>query len=300
MTPRRALGFAVLAAIVLGGGLAVYRQRHEFALTLQRFDPGVVSASVGCALVGVAASFPVWRAVLGGLGVPWPWPAGARLFFTTQLGKYIPGSVWPVLLQMEAGRARGASRQAMVAGNLMTNLLNCCIGLLVGCALLPAYDSSALAHYGWALLALPVLIAVLHPRVIPGALDRVAGWMSRSPLGARVPIEAELQAAAWSLLSWVALGLQLTVLCAALGHGGVTAFLLCTGGMALAFAVGLLFIPAPAGAGVREVVLALVLSSSLTYPQALTVAVASRVTLIGCDLALAAFSTLVSRALAAN
>ena len=222
---------------------------------------------------------------------------GGRLFFTSQLGKYIPGSVWPMVAQMEAGRAWGASRRAMIGANLMTNLLNSGIGLLVGCLLLPVYDAGALAHYGLALIALPLLVVLLHPKVVPGLLDWGLGLVGRPPLRARMPLRAELRASAWSLLSWAALGLQLTVLCSALGHGGASTFLLCTGGMGLAFALGLLFIPAPAGAGVREVVLTFVLGSALPYGQALTVAVASRVMLIGGDLVLAAAGVALCRVL---
>jgi glycosyltransferase 2 family protein len=57
--------------------------------------------------------------------------------------------------------------------------------------------------------------------------------------------------------------------------------------MALAISAGVLFIPAPAGAGLREVILVLVLRSALTPGQALAVAVGSRVLLIVADLLLA-------------
>ena len=83
-----------------------------------------------------------------------PWGAGGRVFFVTQMGKYVPGSVWPVVMQMEAGKARGASRRTMLSANLIMLAMNCCIGLLLVCALLSAYDAQALARYWWGLLAI--------------------------------------------------------------------------------------------------------------------------------------------------
>jgi hypothetical protein len=65
--------------------------------------------------------------------------------------------------------------------------------------------------------------------------------------------------------------------------------------MALAFSLGVLFIPAPAGAGIRDVVLTLTLTASLTSGQALAVVVASRVILIACDLTLASLAALARR-----
>jgi glycosyltransferase 2 family protein len=51
--------------------------------------------------------------------------------------------------------------------------------------------------------------------------------------------------------------------------------------------LGILFIPSPAGAGIREVVLVLALAPILDSGQALAIVVASRVILIVCDLAFA-------------
>lgn len=245
----------------------------------------VLSFVVGT--VGVALTFPVWREVLTGLGVRFPWGFGSRVFFTSQLGKYLPGSVWPVLIQMEAGRARGASRRTMLAGNLLTIVLSCCVGLLVACAALPAWSPHALSHYWWVFLSLPFLLALLHPRALPALLDKAFAVLHRPPLHETLPARSSLRASAWSLASWIVLGLHLYVLCAALGHGGLSSLALCVGGMALAVSAGVLFIPAPAGAGLREVVLVLVLRSVLTPGQALAVVVGSRALLILSDLLLA-------------
>jgi glycosyltransferase 2 family protein len=285
---RAIAGAVVIVVVVVAAAVAVYREWHSFADTLRRVGAGSMILSLLAGLVGVAATFPMWREVLHGLGVTMPWGTGSRIFFTSQLGKYLPGSVWPVVMQMEAGRARGASRRTMLAANLITLVMSCTLGLIVACVLLPLYDAHALRKYWWALLALPFLVALLHPRAMPALLDRAFALIGRAPLGERLDVSSELRAAGWSLLSWLGLGAHLAVLCVALGHGGISTFLLATGGMALAFSLGVLFIPAPAGAGVRDVVLTLVLRTMFSSGQALAVVVASRVILIVCDLVLAA------------
>ena len=117
----------------------------------------------------------------------------------------------------------------------------------------------------------------------------------QAPLHERLEGRAALRATAWSLASWGAYGGQLTVLVAAVGADGFSMFLLCTGAMALAVPVGVLFLPVPAGAGVREVVLALVLTTALPSGRALAVVVASRVILVACDVALAGAGIALSR-----
>jgi hypothetical protein len=285
---RAIAGAVVIVVVVAAAGVAIYRERHSFADTLRRVGAGSMVLSLLAGLVGVAATFPMWREVLRGLGVAMPWGVGSRVFFTSQLGKYLPGSVWPVVMQMEAGRARGASRRTMLAANLITLVMSCALGLVVACVLLPLYDAHALRKYWWALFALPFLLALLHPRALPALLDRAFALIHRPGLGERLDVRSGLRAGGWSLVSWLGLGTHLAIVCAALGHGGLSVFVLCTGGMALAVSLGVLFIPAPAGAGVRDVVLTLVLRTILSSGQALAVVIASRVVLIVCDLALAA------------
>lgn len=285
----------MVLVVLAGAAIAIYRERHEFLDSLQRMGAWTILGSVVFGLLGVGTTFPIWREVLAGLGVPMPWGAGARVFFTSQLGKYLPGSVWPVVIQMEAGRARGASRRTMLVANLATILISCCVGLVLACVLLPLHNGHALAQYWWALVALPLLLAVLHPRAMPAVLDWLCGLLRRPPLGERLTVRSEVRASGWSLLSWAALGVHLDILSAGVGHSGLSTLILCTGGMALAFSLGVLFIPAPAGAGIRDVVLTLTLTASLTSGQALAVVVASRVILIACDLTLASLAALARR-----
>jgi uncharacterized membrane protein YbhN (UPF0104 family) len=63
--------------------------------------------------------------------------------------------------------------------------------------------------------------------------------------------------------------------------------------MAFAVAVGVIFIPAPAGAGIRDVALVAALSSGLGATDALAAALASRVMLVVVDLVLAGLGAVI-------
>ncbi len=284
---RSLLGAAVIVAALAGAGIAVDNQRTAFTGALRQIGAWPMVVSFVCGVLGVAVTFGMWREVLQGLGVNIPWKSGARMFFTSQLGKYVPGSVWPALMQMEAGKKWGASRRTMLAGNLITILMNACTGLIVAGVLLPVYDRSAFTHYWWAMLALPFLLVLLHPRAIPGLLDRAFALVHRPPVGNRLDPSSVLRASLWSLASWLGLGSQIGVLCLAVGSSEASHFVLSIGAMALAYSLGVLFVPAPAGAGIRDVALLLVLGSVLNPGQGLAVVLASRALLVGGDLLLA-------------
>jgi uncharacterized membrane protein YbhN (UPF0104 family) len=288
-------GLVILAALATAA-YAVFRQRQSFAHSLDVIGWEPLVGALALALVGVAATGPVWLALLDGFGVHFDWREGSSVYFVTQLGKYLPGSVWPVLMQMEAGRRRGASRRAMLAANALSVLLSCVVGLVLACMLLPLSGSGALERYWLGLVAVPFLLAALHPRVIPAILDRAFALLRRPRLDLRLDGGAEVRAAAWSLASWAAQGMTVAVLCIGLGHDKGESLLLGVGGMALAAPLGILFIPAPAGAGIRDVVLALVLEATLPSGQALAVVLTARGLFIVSDVVLAGVSALTAGA----
>lgn len=292
---RRRIGFAFFALILIAVVWTTIKNRHSFATTLDRVGPRGMALSLLCGLVGIGATGMQWRTILAGLGVDFGAREGARLFFVSQLGKYLPGSVWPIVMQMEAGKDRGASRKTIVAANLMTLVLSVATGLVAAGALLPFSVPSALHRFWWALAALPLILVLALPHSLPYLLDRVLAILRRQPLGVRLSGRATIKASGWAFLSWIALGLHLAILAAAVGHSSLGLIVLCIGGFGLAMPAGVLFIPAPAGAGMRELVLGYVLVAVMTSGEAVAVVVASRVILILVDFILAALAVFFGR-----
>jgi hypothetical protein len=212
----------------------------------------------------------------------------------SQLGKYLPGSVWPIVMQMEAGRSRGANRKTMLAANLITVVLSVCVGVVLAGLLLPFSVPAALERFWWALAALPLLLVLAHPRSLPFLLDRLLKAIRRAPLDVQMTGSATMTGAGWSVLTWVALGTHLAVLAGAIGKPSLGLLALCIGGMGLAVSAGLLLLPAPAGAGLRELVLGYVLVAVLTAGQVVAVVIASRVILLLADLLMAGLVALPS------
>ena len=212
------------------------------------------------------------------------------MFYTSQLGKYLPGSVWPVVAQVQLGARWGAPRKVMLAASMLLLVMLTVTGILVGALLLPWSSPDGLHRYWWLLVLLPPLVVLLHPRVVCALIDQVSVWTGGERLDARVSVSGLLRAGLWALLAWVLLGTHLLILMSA--YGPVDGFdaAAAVGGIGLAWAAGLAFILAPAGAGVREGVLVLTLGPVVGIEAAVTVALASRVLLVLTDIALAATS----------
>ncbi|HSV39668.1 MAG TPA: lysylphosphatidylglycerol synthase domain-containing protein [Nocardioidaceae bacterium] len=277
-----------MAAAAVAAAIALYGQRDVVGESLAEIGTWPVAVSLGLALLGVGLTFLEWNAVLRGLGVEIRARSGVRVYFLSQIGKYLPGSVWPIVMQMEAGRARGASRRTMLSTSLLTLVIGCAVGLLVACALVPFSSVTGLERYWWTLVALPFLLVLLLPPVVPLLLNRLLAVVGREPLEARLPLGDTARAAGWAALSFLALGAHMTVLVDALSPSDFWELLpVCVGVMGLAICVGVLAVPVPAGLGVRDGVIVLGLASHLNFTEALLIAIASRALLVAADVLLA-------------
>jgi len=285
--------FIVLA--VAAAAFAISKRRDDLVVVLGQLGPLAIVASVLFGMLGTGTSCLLWRQLLLGLGVVPPRSSSFHTFFISQLGKYLPGSVWPVVAQMEFGKKTGIARRTMLAANALTLALAVAVGLILGAALLPLTNPAALRTFGWFLLFLPFLLVLLHPRTIPGLLDWLFKRIGRAPLEQRLAWPATLRATGWALLSWILFGLHLYALTSGLGVTGPRVLAATIGGFALATSVGILVVPAPAGAGIRDVVLIATLGVSMTGDEALGVGLASRGLLIIVDLLMAALAVLGSR-----
>jgi uncharacterized membrane protein YbhN (UPF0104 family) len=139
-----------------------------------------------------------------------------------------------------------------------------------------------------------VAVLVVAPPVLNRLLGLVMRLARRPPLPRPLSAGGILRVAGWAMVAWACYGGHVWVLARQLGAGGgALLWLQCTGAFAVAFAGGLLLVVAPAGVGVREAALVVLLGSTITAPRAAVVAVVSRLLFVVGDLGWAAAGVLV-------
>jgi uncharacterized membrane protein YbhN (UPF0104 family) len=136
----------------------------------------------------------------------------------------------------------------------------------------------------------PVLLALLVPSVINALLDRALRLLRRPGLDRPLAGRDIARGVLWALAFWLVYGGHVWLLTVGLGADPLDALPVAIGGFAIAFSLGPLLVVLPAGAGVREAVLVVLLSGVLTTAEATAVALTSRAILVLTDglLALAA------------
>ncbi len=280
---RTAVSAVLVVAMVVAFALVLRGQWDDIVDSLGRQHWYAVLAALVLALVGVVLSFVLWRGTLAVLGSRLPPRPAARLFFVTQLGKYLPGAVWPVLAQMRLGKELGVPRQRMGLAFLLTLGLSTLVGVLVGTAALPALLRAEGRAVLLGLLAVPLLLALLVPAVLNALLGTGLRVLRRPGLERPLHEGDVVRGVGSALVFWLVYGGHVWLLAVGLGADPWPALPVAIGGFAIAFSLGPLLVVLPAGAGVREAVLIVLLHAVLPTPDATAVALTSRGVLMATD-----------------
>jgi glycosyltransferase involved in cell wall biosynthesis len=275
---------AFLVATVAGALWYLASTWQETGQALERIGWASALLSAPLAVGGTTAAMFAWRRLLADLGYRLPVGPAGRVYFTSQLGKYLPGSVWTFLAQVELARRQKVPRSVSLAVSMLAIVLSLTVGLGMAFALLPLGAGEALRRYWWLALLAPVLLVAVHPKVIAAVMKLAARVLGRPQIQIHPTGRGMLAAAGWQVLSWSLLGLHCFVLARGVGVTGWSGLPLAVGGFALAYCAGLLFLPAPAGVGVRELALAAALATAVPAPAAAAVVLMSRVVLVAVDL----------------
>ena len=268
---RIVVAVAVVVALVWG----VARNWTEISQDLQRMSIGALLLSFVPAALGTWLTMVGWRVILADLGSPLHLAPAGGVFFVGQLGKYLPGSVWTVLVQADMASHLHVPRRRTGVTGLVTIGLSVLTGLLVGLPALPLLLQRSAGSSGWLLLAVPLFVVLVWPAL----LNRLIAWglrvLRREPLEETLSTRAILTTVGLYALAWVLFGVHILVLALAVGGGtGVT--LASLTGYALAGSLGMLTVILPAGLGARDGILAIVLASAMPLSAGTAVALVSR------------------------
>ena len=249
-------------------------------------------ASAPFMLLGLVFGMVSWRILLGAMGSRLRLADAAAMYFMGQIGKYVPGSLWPVAAQMQLGRPYRIPRGRSGTSILLAICLSLATGLSVALASIRLLDPSGAHRSVWLLLALPPLAAVLYPPLLWRMLRLVPRIGASLAFGPTPRVRDVAAAAGCALLGWVCFGLHVWVLMSISITTPVDPRVLavCIGGYAFAWVAGLLVFVLPAGAGARDLALVVALSAVLPPQQGLAVAVLSRAVSVACDLGTAGLS----------
>lgn len=272
---RVAIALITLAAVVY----AVARNWADVSVHLDQISWSTFLWSMLAAAVGTWLTMIGWKTLLRDLGSDLHLAPASGVYFVGQLGKYLPGSLWSVLVQADIASHLKVPRRRTAVTGLLALGLSLLTGLLVGlpaASFLITRDSSGFDW--WLLLGIPILVVLCVPRLLNAVIDRMLRTLKREPLEHGLSAPAVLRAVATFVLVWLSFGVHTLLLARAVAgdapHPDLTTAAMT--GYALSVSLGMLTVVLPAGLGAREGLLTIILSTAMPTPAAAAVAIMSR------------------------
>lgn len=256
----RAASWALVAATLGFVAWAFWTGWPRLAAYDWRVRPAPLAASTLLLTLVLAGAALVWGRVLRLVGGPPAAPrALLRIWFHSNLARYVPGKVWQFVAAADLARGRGLDTATMLVSLVVVmgffllgaGVVALAFGAIPGIPASPARIGAAAA----------LALALVHPRVIAAALRLVprraadvawrGGWTSGAGL------------LALSVGYWVANGAAFALFLDAIVGTPAGSFVALVGANAAAYLVGYVVIVAPAGLGFREATLTALLGGIL-------------------------------------
>lgn len=290
LTPKRSAFLAIqwlLAAAVIW--YAVRALRGQWSAAAERLGAirpewGWIAAATALVLVTYLLLIETWRRILIASGQSLAFSHAARIWFVSNLGKYLPGKVWSIAAMTMMAREQNVAPVVAAGSSVLTQLVTVAAGIsVVLVAGARAVDQPVLAMLFLLVIALGL---ALTPALLPRLGKAAASLTGREIVLPRMSMKIILFATGSAVLSWVLYGIafQLFVRGVLGSAAGATSSYIAV--YAASYIIGFLALFAPGGAVVREsaMVTGMVRFGLSGQADALAVAVASRLWLTATEL----------------
>lgn len=286
MSRRRIAGVSTIVGAVIALIAVVFvtralvREWDEVRASLDDANLAWIGLAALLAVGGMTAIALPWRRALQLLGTDLTTAEAVARYYLGEIGKYVPGGIWPVLGRGELAARAGIPRVAAyssVALSLAALYLAAMFLVVAGApAMVGGGDPG---RYLWVVVLLPLGVAGLHHAI----LERVRGVgekVLRRRIDAAIPRWRDsLALVARYVPAWLFIGTATWAVARGLGQD-IGWFDVAPAAI-LSWIVGFVLVPVPGGVGVREA--AFVAASGLDPGVAAAVAVVSRVLFVLVD-----------------
>ena len=296
---RWMIGGCVVLVVVASVGLTIaanYGRLPEFEW---RWDGRWFALGVlGFTILNLAHA-SLWRILPGLLRAPIRPSRGIAIWCTSGLARYTPGTMLYSALRIAMAQSEGVPLRTGLASVVYELALTLTSAVIVGAYALVQGDPLEAGLVRWLILTLPLIaVAVLHPRIFRPLSDAVLRRVKRPVLAHLLPFGTLLWVLALYCLTWVLAGLSLYALMQGVHPIHPDDLLLVIAAPAVGIVAAVLGFMIPGGLGARETGVAAVLSLTVPFAVAFTVAVVMRLVQLAVELICAGASAIVAERIA--
>jgi len=246
-----ALGF--LAALV-----------HSQWTVLQQYEWRLAPGWALAALIGIELAWlfeaATWRMILTGLGGVLPIRQSYLAWFLSNILRYIPGNIWQFLGMAELAHEDGVPRLVTLTSIVLHQVISTAAGVVLAACFFALFGNGDwLSYFRPLLLMAPLGLFLLQPQMLERALNWLLGKMGRPSIRVSLSWRQIWALVVRYLVVWLLMGLSFAALVRAVTPVDWPAVAYLVASWAAAYAIGYLTLLTPAGLGVREGALTLLL-----------------------------------------
>lgn len=264
----------ILGAAIAVAGAAFVTSRlaadwNEVATALRGADVRWLIASAFTAAAGMSWVGASWSTCIHALGRRVGRAHVLYWYFVGQLGKYVPGGIWPMVGRAEMATRGGVPRAVAYNSVALSMTVTYLAAAAVITVLIPLGSSPShdLRAVWWLAIMVPVGVIVLHPTVL-GRILRFAERLLGDGGMPQIPTYSmSLKLIALHTPAWLMIGTATWMATKAIEPSAP--FLQITAAGVLSWLVGFLALPVPGGLGVREATF-IAAATSISPPVAAT------------------------------
>ncbi|MBA4164439.1 MAG: hypothetical protein C0510_07380 [Erythrobacter sp.] len=283
-----------LAAACIAAFALFSREGANIVKALALIQPYHAALAFVLSIGHIFASYLAWRVIIAWHDPQLTGGNTARVFFLGQIGKYLPGGIWPFLASAEFGRDAGLKSRTTMVSLVLALLINLGSGGILCAIALPQALLQLPVGPLWLLAAIAATAILLHPAFIR-KITGVAG-IDLTPASGKM-----FGAGILSVITWLFAGLHLIILARGMGMDFHAIDLILFAAIyAFAWIAGFVFMIAPAGLGAREAAMIALLATQMPLAEATAIALLSRLLMTLADFTLAGATLALTRNRAAR
>ncbi len=275
----------VVVAALLFMGIYIRRAVGDLEYSGNSWNYPALLISTGVALLGFVAVISIWRSLLVSCGESISFTDAYRIYFRSNLGKYLPGKVWQLAGMVVLCREIGIRPAVSLPASLYNTGIAVVSGILLFIVSVPGQVSPAVDR-GWliAVVLLAVALMTAFPDILTRSMNRALRFLGKDEVERGIGRLVLLRTMAGYAGAWLLFGWGFLWFLKFLGTGEEIPYFQAAGVFSGSISIGFAAFFAPGGIGVREGIMVFLLESFYPLSWAVFVSVGARLWMTGIEL----------------
>ncbi|MFB0527945.1 MAG: lysylphosphatidylglycerol synthase domain-containing protein [bacterium] len=233
-----------------------------------------------------------WKSIFKGIGVSLSFFKGLKIIFYSQLGKYLPGKIWTwagrIYFCQQLGIPASKTFLSIVLELALTTISGILI-FLVAFSISPGFKINI--HPLFLIIVGIISFTIIHPRILTRIINFFLYLIKKEPIKIDLNFSQICFIMGCYLIVWFCFGIAFYFLINSVTFIAPSKIPIITGSFAISNTIGVMALFAPAGLGVREGVLSLLLSNFFPLSLAILLSFLCRIWISVGELIIVGIST---------